>query len=211
MRFIPARSLDLPPTVGPWPVAAVVFCERDDRAQASLDEIEASASIPRLMEQTFDSARLGPAAMKSLLTLAADADHFVARYRDAEGVSDLLGDAIAGPGRRREVVPMHEILASGKLGPHRDPRSMSWAIGRGVVIETADGQVVALGGSASVLWELLDGASTVDEVVTLLATGHAIPVPEMARDVGAALAELESLGLLVLDEGPNDAVYDRPS
>jgi len=59
-----------------------------------------------------------------------------------------------------------------------------------------EGAVVVLNTTAAALWELLDGRTTVDEVVTAATELFAGPPETIRRDIESTLDELRGLALL---------------
>jgi len=71
--------------------------------------------------------------------------------------------------------------------------------GRVVVCDADTKVMLALNESAAALWELCDGSTTIDEMVTAICEISSIPDDRVRDDVERTLAEFRRAGLLALD------------
>jgi hypothetical protein len=58
-------------------------------------------------------------------------------------------------------------------------------------------EVLVLNGPAGDVWRLADGATSVADIVSLLATAYGVPLERLAADVEAVVADLTNRGYLV--------------
>jgi hypothetical protein len=75
-----------------------------------------------------------------------------------------------------------------------------------LVVEELDGELVVLhpedhtlhvlDGTATVLWKVVDGASTIAEIAADVSEVFGIPLARAQNDVGAFVTEMDRLGLL---------------
>lgn len=65
------------------------------------------------------------------------------------------------------------------------------------ILLTADGTGHELNATASALWELCDGETSVEEIAASVAQAFGMPEPQAREEVEAALALLIEQGLLV--------------
>ena len=65
------------------------------------------------------------------------------------------------------------------------------------LFDAATGQALSLNRTASDLWALADGESTVDQVIATLAHAYGVAAAVVADDVTTALAALTDAGVLV--------------
>jgi hypothetical protein len=80
----------------------------------------------------------------------------------------------------------------------RQPGAEATLLGGELVVLDAEGKMVrALNGTAARVWELLDGAHSVEEICRVLGEEFEAPAAAIERDVAKFLAALERAGLLV--------------
>jgi hypothetical protein len=94
-----------------------------------------------------------------------------------------------------------EALA-GTAVPERSS-SMAWQdVGGEMVLLNIDGkELMGLNAVAARIWDLADGAHTVDQIVTAVQSEFAVAVEIAATDVRAFIAELVSLGAITFAAG----------
>jgi hypothetical protein len=70
--------------------------------------------------------------------------------------------------------------------------------GEAVVITLSDGQVHFLNGTGTLLWQRVDGAHAVKDLIALLAERFEVDDEEASRDVLEFVRELEEKGIIEL-------------
>jgi PqqD family protein of HPr-rel-A system len=71
--------------------------------------------------------------------------------------------------------------------------------GSAVVRDPTTGRLFVLNPTATLLWPLLDGSATPDELATEAAAAFGAPADEVRSDVERLVADLAALGLLMGD------------
>ena len=199
VRFIPAESLPKPTGPGPWTVGAVIFCEREGAAESPvLEPISGAVAVSRMLAQTFDAGRLRDDAIARLVRVASGAETAVARYTNGATLRtplDVLLNEREPPRSAPEPVP--SVVVPAPRGPSRLPAASTWLVGGDLVVATPGGErVIALSGSAVRLWGLLDGALTVEELVTEFGTAYDAAHESVDSSVRAAIADMIGAGLV---------------
>ena len=87
--------------------------------------------------------------------------------------------------------------------PARHPRTASRTFsGEAVIVSPAENMVRLLNPAGSRIWELADGAHTVEEIATVLSQEYAIEPPQARERAAAFLAELVEKELVIWTEAP---------
>ncbi|MEY2959087.1 MAG: hypothetical protein RLZZ01_1655 [Actinomycetota bacterium] len=85
----------------------------------------------------------------------------------------------------------------GSYVPTRNPEALEAEVdGERVVMSPADFAYFGLVGTGAEVWDLIDGASSVDALVDLLVDRHGAPRERIATDVGDFLETLEAARLI---------------
>ncbi len=99
---------------------------------------------------------------------------------------------------------------SGRLRPLRRGGSSAVELDDNLALYDEVGQfLILLNTSAATVWELCDGATTVDEMVRALARVHPEQAAEIEEDVRQTVAKLAELGLVV-DADPDAGARPDP-
>ena len=72
------------------------------------------------------------------------------------------------------------------------------ATGETVIFDEAGRRLLVLNEVGAIVWYLIDGRRTLDEIVGILAEGVPLPREQLAADAARFLGELEQQGLLEL-------------
>jgi hypothetical protein len=95
---------------------------------------------------------------------------------------------------------MTEPVSRAGLRPRQLPGTRLEQIGSQVLLSDADrGVVLVVNESAAALWELCDGVTTIEEMVTAICEVSAVSLDRARDDVGKTLAEFERAGLICFD------------
>ncbi len=101
---------------------------------------------------------------------------------------------------------------SGGLRPLRRGGASAVELDDNLALYDEVGQfLILLNTSAATVWELCDGATTVDEMARALARVHPEQAPEIEEDVRQTVAKLAELGLVVDADADADADADGDS
>jgi hypothetical protein len=91
----------------------------------------------------------------------------------------------------------------GERYPLRREGLQARAEGRHVIISTSEGQAAfELDALGTAIWELCDGATSVDEIATAVRRVFDVPQTVVARDVAQLIGQFEAAGLVTqVEEG----------
>jgi hypothetical protein len=99
----------------------------------------------------------------------------------------------------------------GASHPQADPAVLTRELdGEAVLFDPRTGTVLHLNGSASAVWMLIDGRTSLAGVAAELARRFQTPVDVIQPEVGAAVADFETRGLLVRDDSPEGPAEPSP-
>lgn len=160
----------------------VVLLSRDEEKAAEpelgVQRLHPADAVVRLMQETLDAERYGPAAAR-LAALTAACLCFEVRAGTPQETADVIEELFAL--ERPEAVPILELPASSIL----DPQVLTLVIdGRAVVHDLRSGHIFALDPAGTQVWEKLGG-------------WEAHPLIDVTGPgVAPLVAQLDSLGVL---------------